>query len=97
MVVTVRRLTAPVAKRERADGAVPVDEYRPGRNFVRVGDTVKCRPVSGRSFRGRVLRIFALGSVVVEIEVLREGDHKQIRTFVPERVSRVAQSRIDQR
>lgn len=73
---------------------VPIEEYRPDRNFIRVGDTVKCKPLSGRSFRGKVLRIMAdEEGVVQEVEVVRLGDHAQFRTFRPDRVTRLVQTK----
>lgn len=73
---------------------VPVEEYRPDRNFIRLGDTVKCKPLSGRSFRAKVLRIMADDEgTVIEIEVVRMGDRVQFRTFRPERITRLVQTK----
>jgi len=78
-----------------------VIEYRAGRNFVRVGDTVKCKPISGFSFRAKVRRILADESGIVEVEVVRgiedPSGHCGFRTFRPCRISRVAQSRVQVR
>ncbi len=76
-----------------------INEYRPGRNFIRVGDTVKCAPLSGNRFKATVRKIVTDADTgkVVEVEVARQGDYRQIRTFRPERVTRVAQSRVEVR
>jgi hypothetical protein len=82
---------------------VEVPEYRPGRNFIRPGDTVKCSPLVGVSFRAVVTRILQReGTGEVEIEVVGgpvsvRGERKAIRTFTPDRISRVAQSRVEER
>jgi hypothetical protein len=69
---------------------VPVPEYRPGRNYIRVGDTVRCHPRVGRRFDAKVRKILTRDGEVVEVEVFGGG---MIRTFVPERIIRKAQSR----
>lgn len=69
-------------------------EYRPNRNFIRPGDPVKCRPPAGGVFRAHVTRILVHEqSGNIEIEVVRDGDHRQIRTLRPERVQRLAKSK----
>jgi hypothetical protein len=71
---------------------VSVPEYRPGRNYIRVGDMVKCHPRVGRSFTAKVHRILARDNQVVEIEVIHNG----FRTFTPDRVTRKAQSKYQE-
>jgi hypothetical protein len=69
-------------------------EYRPGRNFIRPGDLVKCVPLQSRSFRGRVTRILSSEQTgEVEIEVMQEGHHRMIRTIRADRIQRLAQSK----
>lgn len=77
---------------------IGLTEYREGRNFIRIGDTVKCKPISGNRFRATVWAIRAEeDGTVVEVTVIRQGDHGGFRTFRPEKISRVAQSRVEVR
>lgn len=75
--------------------AEQMSEYRHGRNYVRIGDIVKCRPLVGTSFKAPVTGIRRNAVGVVEITVVggRQG-YKAYRTFTPERIARVAQSRV---
>ena len=76
-----------------------VPGYRPGRNWIRVGDTCYCRPTSGGGFEARIRRILADDAGdVKEIEVFggRRG-RAAIRTFRPEQIRRLAQSRVEAR
>jgi hypothetical protein len=69
------------------------NEWKPDHEFVRVGDTVNCKPVTGRKFRATVRRIMADDNEVVqEIEVVPL--HKaEFRTFHTDRVTRLVQSK----
>lgn len=69
-----------------------VTEYRVGRNFIRVGDTVKVKSRPGKrdAHLARVRRIITVEGEVVEIEVVGP---KGFRTFLPERIERVAQTK----
>lgn len=73
---------------------VEVDSFRPGRNFIRVGDPVRCTPVHGRAFEATVVRIRAdaESGEVVEIDVVGgpKGRARAIRTVRPERIARRA-------
>ena len=53
-------------------GCVSLTEYRTGRNYIRIGDIVKCSPRVGASFLAPVRRIFGREGTdhVVEIEVI---------------------------
>lgn len=71
--------------------------YRHNRNFIRPGDIVKCHPVSGVSFRATVQYIKQRDSDG-EIEITVVGGRsgvKQWRTFNPDRITRLAQSRLE--
>lgn len=78
-----------------------VDEYFPNRNAIRIGDTVKCQPLRGSRFPATVRRIKVDEyGAVHEVEVFGAEKPKRashIRTFTPDRISRVAQSRIENR
>lgn len=79
-------------KPTRAD----IAEYRVGRNFIRVGDTVRCKPLAGSSFKARVTRITRIGDDDSTIEVSVFGGSKgrgAHRTFSAERITRLAQTR----
>ena len=75
-----------------------VNEYRRGRNFIRVGDVVRVKSSKGRrdgfEARVRLIRKDKRTGEVAEVEVFggRRG-HAMVRTFVPERIERVAQTR----
>jgi hypothetical protein len=73
-----------------------VEEYRPNRNWIRLGDKVRCSPVVGGKFRATVTRIRAdEDGVIVEVEVYGgKANHEKVRTFPPERIARLAQSRV---
>ena len=76
---------------------IPITEYRPGRNFIRVGDTVKCKPKVGKSFKAVVTQI-AQRDETGEIEITVIGGKpgfKAIRTFTPDKIDRVAQTRVE--
>lgn len=67
-------------------------EYQHNRNFVRVGDPVKAKPVGRTAFDTRVHRISRLANGVIEIEVV-DPYTKGIRTVTPARITRKAVSR----
>lgn len=77
---------------------VKVQQYRTGRNFIRVGDTVKVRATQGKrnGFKAvvRGIRLDEGTGEVAEIEVYGgPPGHAMARTLRPERIQRVAQSR----
>lgn len=72
--------------------------YRRGRNFINVGDVVRVRSLHGRrnGFQARVrgIKVDRLSGEVAEIEVFGGPAGKEmVRTFRPERIERVAQTR----
>ena len=71
-----------------------VGEFRPGRNFIRVGDLVRCRPRVGGPFDATVrhIRVDEETGEVREIEVVggRPGRPVAIRTLPPTRIQRRA-------
>jgi hypothetical protein len=73
-----------------------LDEYRPGRNFIRTGDTVKCRPTVGRPFRAVIRHIYQYADEHIEVEVVGgpTGRPASFRTFTSDHIQRVAQSRV---
>ena len=75
-----------------------VDAYRVGRNFIRVGDVVKVRPSRpGKhdGFRGKVRAIFQEGDAVTRVDVWGGANGgASLRSFTPDRLTRVAQSRL---
>lgn len=75
-----------------------VQQYRAGRNFIRVGDTVKVKPMPGRrnGFKAvvRAISIDEGSAEVVEVEVFGgPAGRAMTRTFRAERIQRVAQTR----
>lgn len=72
-------------------------EYRTGRNFIRIGDVVRVRPRPGRrdGFEARVRPIRAdSAGEVSEVEVFGgPAGRSAVRTFRPDRIERVAQTR----
>lgn len=77
-----------------------LEEYRPNRNFVRVGDMVACDPPGkARRFLATVTRIENTVPVTVHVKVeqrLNGSTHPQAgraRAFTADRVTRVAQTR----
>lgn len=85
---------------ETKEGAklVKVQQYRTGRNFIRVGDTVKVLPTAGKrnGFKAvvRGIRLDEGTREVAEIEVYGgPPGHAMARTFRPDRIQRVAQTR----
>lgn len=73
-----------------------IEEYRVGRNFIRVGDVVRAkpsRPGKHDGFDSRVRRILADAEghpTGVEVKDPRNG---AVRTLRPERIERKAQTR----
>jgi hypothetical protein len=77
---------------------VEAKEFRLGRNFVRVGDYVRVRPSPGRrnGFEAlvRAIRIDEDTGTVMEVEVFGGTRGRvMVRTFRPERIERLAQTR----
>ncbi len=83
-------------------GLAKVTEYCTGRNFIRVGDVVRVRPEPGKrnGFMAKVRAILVDEQTreVIEVEVFggRAG-RAMVRTFCPERIERVAQTRNGER
>ena len=83
-------------------GLTKISEYRRGRNFIRVGDVVRVRPDPGRrnGFMAKVRAIFVdeRTDEIAQVEVFggRAG-RAMVRTFCPERIERVAQTRNGKR
>jgi hypothetical protein len=73
---------------------IDVDEYRPGRNFIRIGDPVRCRPLVGGPFDATVrrIRVDEVTGEAKEVEVVggRPGHPVAIRTLAPTRIQRRA-------
>ena len=65
----------------------------------RIGDIVTCRPKVGGPFRAKVLRILVEAedpTNVREVDVIGGyKDEKAFRTFRPDNITRLAQSRLD--
>ena len=77
---------------------VKVQQYRAGRNFIRVGDAVKVKATPGRrnGFKAvvRAIRVDEGTQEVAEVEVYGgPPGHAMARTFRRDRIERVAQSR----
>ena len=89
----VRRNKVPIEPYVPA-GCVSITEYRPGRNFIRVGDVVKIVLLNGRKEEAIVKRIIADETTgeVREIETVTI-ERRQWRTVRPDRIIRLAQTR----
>lgn len=78
-----------------------VGEFRPGRNFVRIGDPVRCRPLVGRPFEATVrrIRVDQETGEAKEIEVVGgcPGHPIAIRTLPPARIQRRAATKAGHR
>jgi hypothetical protein len=74
-----------------------VDGYQPNRNWIRVGDRVRCSPTVGGKFKATVRRILVDDDgIVVEVDVYGgKANHEKLRTFPPEKITRLAQSRVE--
>jgi hypothetical protein len=76
---------------------VTLTAYKPGRNFIRLGDSVRCFLLHGRPFTGTIPAIGADGSngAVVEVDVIGgpKGRPRSLRTLRPEGIARVAKTR----
>lgn len=77
---------------------VKVQQYRAGRNFIRVGDVVKVKATPHRrnGFKAvvRAIRVDEKTQEVAEVEVYGgPPGHAMARTFRRDRIERVAQSR----
>ena len=83
-------------------GMLAVDEYRRGRNFIRVGDVVRVTATPGKrnGFLATVRAIFLDEQTydVSEVEVFGGPPGRaMVRTFRPERIQRRAQTRNGER
>lgn len=72
--------------------------FRRGRNYINVGDLVRVRAVPGKrdGFKAtvRAIRVDSATGEVAEVEVFGgRGGRAMVRTFVPERIERLAQTR----
>jgi hypothetical protein len=80
---------------------IDVGEFRPGRNFIRIGDPVRCRPLVGRPFEATVrrIRVDQETGEAKEIEVVggRPGHPLAIRTLPPARIQRRAATKAGER
>ena len=80
---------------------IDVDEYRPGRNFIRIGDPVRCRPLVGGPFDATVrrIRVDEKTGEAREVEVVggRPGHPVAIRTLPLTRIQRRAATKAGQR
>lgn len=75
--------------------------YRQGRNFINIGDVVRIRPTNGKrnGFQARVraIKVDATTGDPAEIEVFGgPAGRAMVRTFGPERIERLAQTRAGQ-
>lgn len=81
---------------------VKVQQYRSGRNFIRVGDTVKVKPLPGKrnGFKAvvRSVKVDEGTGAVREVEVFGgSAGRAMVRTFRASRIERVAQTRRGKR
>lgn len=81
---------------------VKVNEYRQGRNFIRVGDVVRVKPLPGKrnGFEAKVRAITVDEETGEPIEIEVFGGYRgraMVRTFRPDRINRVAQTRQGER
>lgn len=79
-----------------------VQQYRSGRNFIRVGDTVKVKPAPGKrnGFKAvvRAIKVDEDTGAVGEVEVFGgSAGRAMARTFRADRIERVAQTRRGER
>lgn len=73
--------------------------FRRGRNYISLGDIVRIRARPGKrnAFKARVraIRVDSVTGEVAEIEVFGgPSGREMVRTFGPERVERLAQTRV---
>ncbi len=81
---------------------VKVSEYRQGRNFIRVGDVVRVKALPGKrngfEAKVRVITVDEQTGEPVEVEVFGGyRGRRMFRTFRPDRIGRVAQTRRGER
>lgn len=88
-----KKVQAAVDAREVPDGFLT--EYRVGRNFIRLGDTVKITSSPGKrdTYRGVVKRIYSDGRM--SVYGARTSRVPMERTYPLDRIQRVAQSRVE--
>jgi len=75
-----------------------VQRYRHGRNYINLGDLVRVRAAPGRrnGFPARVrsIKVDVRTGEVVEVEVFGGPNGRaMVRTFLPERIERLAQTK----
>ena len=68
-------------------------EYRTGRNFIRVGDTVRCTPHVGRRFTARVTAIAEVEGAIQVTVYGGPAGRALTRTFTTDRITRLAQTK----
>jgi hypothetical protein len=86
----------------RRRGMVKVSEYRQGRNFIRVGDVVRVKALPGKrngfEAKVRAITVDEHTGEPVEVEVFGGARGRaMVRTFRPDRIERVAQTRRGER
>lgn len=83
-----------------------LDEYRTGRNFVRLGDEVIARPEGMGPYRGRVIEIHADDEgnvewvqvvIALKLNGAPHGHAGKWRIVTPDRIQRVAQTKVKAR
>jgi hypothetical protein len=78
-----------------------VGEFRPGRNFIRIGDPVRCRPPVSGPFNATVrrIRVDEETGEAREVEVVggRPGHPVAIHTLPPTRIQRRAATKAGER
>lgn len=79
-----------------------ISRFRRGRCFINVGDIVRVKATQGRRngfpARVRAIKVDSATGEVIEIEVFGGTPGRQmVRTFTPDRIERVAQTRLGAR
>lgn len=79
-----------------------VRRFRRGRCFINVGDVVRVKATQGRRngfpARVRAIKVDPATGEVIEVEVFGGASGRQmVRTFAPDRIERVAQTRLGAR
>ncbi len=87
---------------DRRNHMLRVSEYRRGRNFVRVGDVVRIKALPGKrngfEAKVRAITVDERTGEPVEVEVFGGARGQgMIRTFLADRIERVAQTRRGER
>lgn len=74
-----------------------VDSYRPGRNHIRVGDTVRAKPPRKQSFETKVISIQADDNGIITGVEVKDPRTGNLRVLGPECISRKAQTKTTKR